>query len=204
MKKIVSTLLLTLLPLQAYAAPTEDVEPVRSFTLQIGKASRQLTLDTPLTVPGSFTDPTVKLTAASTRRFPYGGISFEYPAQFTWEADVKSSAYKAWTLSGNDLKIMYSYSQVPIDPRSYAEKIGQKFPGGMSAIQSKEFELGSGKTAGIEFTLKIGSYSMRYRTIQLKLKSGYGLLSIQDADNDGMGSTEGAEIPRILKSLQVD
>jgi len=60
-------------------------------------------------------------------RFRFKGIAFEYPRTFAFEADLKNLDSKSWTLSGNDLRIMYFVINAKLTTREYADGMIEQF-----------------------------------------------------------------------------
>ena len=119
--------LLTCLLTPLWSVADETKEPPLELTLFVNGKPYSIELGREQKVTGEFKNPSVVVRAATARRFSYGGISFEYPASFTWEAEIEGKAYRCWTISGNDSKIMYFALDSEFTPELYANEMARQF-----------------------------------------------------------------------------
>lgn len=105
----------------------ESKEPPLDITLEINGKDFSIELGQRKRISGEFKDPTVVVRTAATRTFNYGRLSFDYPAEFTWEAQIKDQAFRYWTLSGNDSKIMYFVFRDEMTPTTFADSLMVEF-----------------------------------------------------------------------------
>lgn len=127
----------------ALSTADETKEPRLELTLFVNGKPFSVELGRGQKITSDFKNPTIVVRAAATRRFSYGGISFEYPANFTWEAEVEGNAYKCWTISGNDSKIMYFVLGSEFTPELYAKGMVEQF--GAKNTTTKTFSRGFGE-----------------------------------------------------------
>ncbi len=84
----------------------EEQEPPQLFFLEVGGKRIQVELDKPLDTATLGGAKSVTLRVEPYRVFPYGGVKFHYPREYTFEADFSTPGVSLWTLSGSDCKIM--------------------------------------------------------------------------------------------------
>ncbi len=186
----------------AFAAPDESLEPPLPHFLQIGEERYEFKLGEKLPVKGSFVDPVITVHAGDYRVFDYGGVRFEYPAKFGWEAEQDGDT-RTWTLSGNDFKILYFRMKVGFSAERYAEKIRERMPKS-SPVVPIERDFGGKRIVGAQVVAHFSEYAVRHEAFEIPVKDGAAMLVFQDADNGGKGSTEAAQtLPRMLSSFRI-
>ena len=137
----------------------ETVEPPQRLTLQVNGKSVAMESGEEVKLSGTFQDPTIRVTASPTRQFAYGGISFDYPANFTWEADIEGSSYRSWIMSGHDCGIMYFAVEVELSPEDYAESMQEQFGRENTRVEPITQEFGTLKLQGKRVLAKVaGKY----------------------------------------------
>ena len=175
----------------------EATEPGVSYSIEIDGRTHHIELDKPLLVKGQLENPTLTLHAATSRKFDFGGISFSYPAAFGWEADLESNDYKHWTLSGNDIKIIYFRTSTAITPEGFSESMLKKFSG--SKAREATQKLGDVILRGKSFSISPGGVTILNQVFTVPIKNGFGLLVFQDSDTEN--NKNGKEGQEVLKML---
>ena len=85
--------------LEGATSPDESQEPPLTYTLRIADQIIAITEGETTRIDGAFNNPEVTLQSKPYREFPYQGVSFKYPREFVFEAElVESSA-----VAGQDL-----------------------------------------------------------------------------------------------------
>ncbi len=131
-----------------FSTADETKEPPLKLTLFVNGKPFPVEFGREQKLAGEFKNPTIVLRAAATRRFSYGGISFEYPANFTWEADIEGKDYRCWTISGNDSKIMYFVLRSEFTPELYATSMVKQFGAKNTTIRPVSRKLGKTSLKG--------------------------------------------------------
>jgi hypothetical protein len=196
-----SPLLRTLAAALLLAGPLladDSKEPSLQYTLEIAGKAQAITLDAPIKVEGSFTNPEVVLKAAPTRRFTYGGIQFDYPAGFGWEAEISGPEEKTWTLSGNDFTIMYFVLPDAQAIDEFAAAMAAQFENAVTKIEESERTLGGQKRKGKRMTVRLVGTSIYIEFYSFPSASGARLLVLQDSPDE-----EQAISPEAAKALQL-
>ena len=88
------------------AVASEKDEPLLGYTLQVNGKNILLEPGKEVKIEGTFENPMVKLVPKQERFFSAAGVSFKYPAYFTFEADFSAEGIKIWTISGKDFMLM--------------------------------------------------------------------------------------------------
>lgn len=159
----------------------ESKEPPLRLTLLVNGKSQPLEFNKELKLSGTFKDPTIVVRAASTRRFRYGGVSFEYPANFTWEAELQSKAYRNWTLSGNDSKIMVFAVGNRFTPELYSAGVSRAFGLENAKVSDITRTFGKRKLAGKRVTADIAGSTITQDAFALPAPAGqWRLIVLQD------------------------
>ena len=105
----------------------ESQEPPLKFTLEINGQQHELELNKPVKLDGAYNDPKIVLTASPIRQFTYGGVAFQYPASFAWEAEIESDNKMTWTLSGRDFTIIYFVGPDASSVEEYSQAVAEQF-----------------------------------------------------------------------------
>lgn len=101
------------------AAPRDATkEPPVAYTLRIDGIDHTIEEGSEVTLEGRFENPKVLLTAGATRRFAHGGLTFEYPSEYAFEAETRKTS-RTWTLTGDDVTITYFVFALPLTSGSY-------------------------------------------------------------------------------------
>lgn len=193
-------------PMQADDRETQ--EPPQLFELKIGDQSITIQEGTPVDVNGTFSNPQVTLVPKPTRLFVCRGVQFEYPRQFNFEADLEDQLSHIWTLSGNDLTIMYFVVNGPLTPKQLASNMIETFGKEnceFTDLQAK-LQLGQENVSGVKFTAKVAEHPLLidiYALPQVKGKSR--LLMLQGSlDANGDRNEEGrAGMELLQKSFKI-
>lgn len=90
----------------AAAEPKGAREPPQLFFLESGGQKAAIELDTPFETRLLAANPSATLRVEPYRVFPYAGLEFHYPREYTFEADFTKPGVVIWTLSGNSCLIM--------------------------------------------------------------------------------------------------
>ncbi len=181
----------------------ESKQPSISYNVVIDGKSYETQDGQPLAIKGTLTNPSVVIKAGDSRRFSMGGLSFSYPADYLWEAEVESDEYKNWTLSGNSLTIMYFRLNAPFTPEAYAKSMLDRFEG--KATKDTELKLGAVTLQGKSFTIISGGIPILNYALTVPLAKGSGLLVFQDSDSkDGSFGKEATQVvEKIAKSFEI-
>src|SRR5690349_4597241 len=73
---------------QPASADDETKEPKLGFTVRVGSTELHLSEGDQLPAKGTFTDPSVSVTVDPERVFTHAGLSFAYPRNFSFEAEL--------------------------------------------------------------------------------------------------------------------
>ncbi|MEZ5923245.1 MAG: hypothetical protein R3D57_02560 [Hyphomicrobiaceae bacterium] len=193
----------------ALAEDAGDIEPPLQYRLQIGEQTREISEGVPTVFEGSFTNPAATLVVAPERIFAYGGIRFEYPRHYTFEADFSSPGLKIWTLSGNSFKIMYFLSEQPLTALSLLEGMSEQLGDSNLAIEESQvaLEAAGQSLAGKRGVVSIAIQKLSNDAFTLPERNGLArVLLLQDALMDEGGFSEEAShaTAMLQKSLALE
>jgi hypothetical protein len=150
-------------------------------------------------IEGTFKDPRVVLKASPVRRFTHGDIEFQYPAAFSWEAELESPEVRKWTLSGNDFKIQYFVRAVPVSAEAFARALVEQLGDKNASISDATRVLGAREYKGKRLAVSVAGVVVRFEAYSLATKSGSRLLVFQDCPKkEQINSAEGAKTLSIL------
>lgn len=198
MVRLVIIVALCIIPALTFAG--EDKEPSIGYTIHIGNKTVRLYPGQEKTISGKFDNPKIRIEGDKERLFEYANMKFKYPAYFTFEADVKSEAYKNWTLSGNDVKIMIFVVQTPFTPEDYVYRIQSKF-GKNTRSSSVTHNLGGKLYKGKRVELSIGGSSFMQDALMISTKKKHTMMVIQDtALADKLSDKETNTVLKLLKT----
>jgi hypothetical protein len=182
-------------------ADDESREPALDYSLKIDGQVYPARIGEKIALKGIFTDPIIVIGASDKRRFAFGGISFDYPAYFTWEAEIEGAHYKNWTLSGRDFKIMYFRMSNPFSPEAYAAGMLKRFEG--TPLRDVERKFGGIAIKGKSFSVKSGGHSIRNEALALPVAEGSALLVLQDSSEAGISEEGSKTLSMIERSFSV-
>lgn len=177
----------------------DSVEPSRTFYLEMAGAKHKLLLNQAVKIAGTHTNPTVILKASPIRTFPYGGISFNYPAHFSWEADLSGPQEKLWTLSGNSTTLMMFILPTTPTVDEYAQAMAHQFGVDTALIRDITRKLGAKTYGGKRLMVSMAGAFLAMEIFTLPAKTGSRIMVFQDTTLDGKAlSPEAKEVFNIL------
>jgi hypothetical protein len=169
----------------------EDIEPSLGYTVYVNDESIHLTDEDTVKLKGQFLDPVIRVVKDNERTFNYGGVSFCYPAYFSFEADINKSEYKNWTLSGNDVKIVVFSFEAKLTPddliSSYKDKFGKD-----AKTSNTRKKLGGISYEGKRIEVKIADAGFIQEAFLISQERNSKILVIQDSieeDKQSMDET---------------
>ena len=176
----------------------ENAEPERAFTLMVDGQEVALQPGIEVHLEGKFENPTVKLELGATRHFRYGGISFEYPASFVWEADVSNPSFRMWTMDGASVSLMVFRTSFGFSAEEFVDSLADEFDSFESMPISQE--LGKLKLQGETVTTEVAQSVLTYDVFEVPSEVGSTLLILMDATDDGVHTEEYRGVMRGLWS----
>ena len=182
----------------AWCGADETAEPPIVYTLEVDGQNVTLAPDTPLKLEGSFENPTLTLRVAQTRTLQADGITLNYPAYFTFEADTSDPEVKTWTASGNDVTLMlFSFSE-KVAARALAESTAEALQSQDLKVESLKVRLGDSEREGVKATMTLADQTVIQQVLALPSSPrGSRLLVLQEVR--GQGASEAAELGATLK-----
>ena len=188
---------------RASEAIDESIEPPLTYSIKVGDKTATLSEGETVQLDGTFANPTITVTAQPHRVFPYQGVTFEYPRSFTFEADLEDRNAKNWTLSGNDLKIMYFVLNVSLSTDDFANNMIDQFGRENATVVNANatITLGKQKLAGTSLRVTLASHTMVMDIYRIPSRGTQTkLLVLQDSLDDSGNRSK--ESKRILAEIQ--
>ena len=177
----------------------EDTEPPLHFTLKIGDRSVRVAPGVAADVKGKFTDPKVTLVPDAHRTFGYGGMTFDYPSNFAFEADFSTNGLKMWTLDGNNFVIMiHHYEAETVAPADLAEVMKKSYGAGAKS-EPVSHNFNGTKLSGVRIHATVAGTSLIQDILALPAKEGGRVLILQDLSPQEKVSDD--ESKQVLKLL---
>jgi hypothetical protein len=198
MIKTVATIFFLCIANVCFAAD-DSQEPPLKYTLEVNGKRHEVTLDKSIQLQGIYKNPKVVLRASPTRQFSFGHLEFQYPAWFTWEAEINGPNDKNWSLSGNDFKIMYFVQSQALTLETYVAAMAKQFGKEKTRISETERVLGGRKYKGRLIFVKLAGVALNLEVYTLPAKSGSRLLVFQDRPPDNRAVSKEGE--RVLDML---
>lgn len=160
-------------------------------------------IDEPIEVPGKFTDPRIVLTAAATRTFQYGGVEFEYPAEFGWEAEVEAT-HRNWTLSGNDLTVMYHVFPDGVTVEMFANAMIAQMGADKTTTSETKQRLGDQEYVGKRLLVDALGTKLTYDLYAIPGKGTRILVLLDSLDESNKPSAEATRaLPQIARTFKI-
>ncbi len=169
------------------------------FEVQVDAKKYKLEEGNELDIDGTLKNPKISIKLLDYKKFNAGGLSFEYPSNFSFEVD-KSEGYQNWTLDGNDFVIMIIDIAGEAQVSDYiAEMIGQF---GEENCTTKEIKsrLGEKILAGVKLDVALAGQRItidfyKYSTAENTSK----FITFQDTlEEDGTPTSEAAKTFKMI------
>ena len=195
-----SLVLLLALPLCAQ----EDKEPPLILFLESGGKKLPIEQDKAFTLDTVAGTTTFVLRVEPFRQFSYGGVSFRYPRDFGFEADLEEADVKAWTLDGNDCVLTIH--------RYFGEndsgQVLKNFIAGLTASYPKEsmkesacsIDLEGKAVKGTRIDVILAGHKVSQSCYPLKSGKDTVILVVQDSlKDDGAPSEDARKAEKLLR-----
>ncbi len=177
------------------AGQDESREPPQEFTLIVDGKPYPIAIGKELQLEGTLMKPTIELEASATRKFSRGGLEFQYPAGYSWEARLEKQNLKTWILTGNDITILYFVvDDEPFSPKIYAEGFREQMADPDVKIMPHRMKFGKNELTGKRMEFSVGGITLHQDAYELPtIGSKSRLLVIQtpaeSEDNDECRTT---------------
>lgn len=190
-------------------AADETKEPPQMFAVRLGDQTVKVLEGETAKLAGSFTNPQLTITPDPYRVFPYQGVRFEYPRTYSFEADVADPDEITWTLSGNDVSIMFFAFNVKLTATEFAGGVMDQFGKANCKIlnPNAKLKLGVTEVTGTKIHITIATHPITQEIYTLPSpRNQTKFLVLQDnPDEQGNHSAEAKGVLEMLKkSFQID
>jgi hypothetical protein len=182
----------------------ESQEPPLSFVVKVDDQSLTLGEGETVQIDGAFTNPKVTVTPQPYRVFPYQGVNFRYPRSFAFGADLVDPNEKIWTLSGNDLTVMYFVINDELTTDDYAESMMDEVGAENCEVLDEEAQitLGQEKLTGKKIRISVAEQEVVMEIYQVPARDSVTkFLIFQDTpDESGNRSKEYVQAMKEMES----
>ncbi|MEN8784995.1 MAG: hypothetical protein ABF379_11575 [Akkermansiaceae bacterium] len=178
----------------------EKTEPKRNYTLKIGDRSFQISEGVPFDLKAGDKNQKATLTASTYRTFTHQNLNFDYPAHYSFEADLTNLQAKSWTLSGNDCTVMVFGMGARVTHNEMAKEMANGFGKKNSKTRKTLLELGKKEynVSIIDVTIAGTDLKLEIFAIELSPNSST-LFIIQDSlGDDGKHSNDYQVLRKFL------
>lgn len=186
------------------AGADESKEPPLEFVVNVGDKSIAITEGKTAQLDGAFVNPNISVKPQPYRVFPYEGITFKYPRSFAFEADLEDPDRKNWTLSGNDLKIMYFVLNARLTTGEFANNMIDQFGRENCKVTDSNAKIILGKQtlSGTTIQITVATHKMVMDIYRIPSRGAVTkLLVFQDSlDDAGNRSNEAMKALKEIKS----
>jgi hypothetical protein len=132
-------------------------------------------------------------------------VEFQYPAVFGWEAELDGPKDRVWTLTGNDLTIMYFVMGEELDSATFLMFMGQQLGDEDPDVEECQRTLGGTAYAGHRVGIDMGEISLYSEAFAFPSKEGTRLMVFQDSSDEGyFASDETKEAMELLSKTFID
>lgn len=192
-----------MLLLGAFSASDEAAEPPLLFDVKVGDTTVSLSEGEPGELSGTFEKASVELTIRPYREFHKAGVSFRYPRQYVYEADVADSSFKSWTVEGSNVVVMLFTIDGHFAAQDYVEGFIPQFGADNAQVTDRNatIRLGDSTLKGVRVRVDVGGTGLLQEAYEVPLDDGRGgLLVIQDSLTEADTHTD--EYKQTRKLLQ--
>ncbi len=199
-KIILSSIGLLIFQLNGYTNTDQSIEPPDQYLLKVDGQEFPIELNKLSQLSVKFSNPKIILTVKPTKVFDYGGVYFEYPRYYTFEASLCNKNFKGWTLSGNDAKIMIYNYQTVVGHKAMANIMLEQYGPQKCKLEKCKMIIPNRVLHGTRVVAKIGKITLFQEIYSFKHASGSTLLILQDSpENEDAASAEATILMKMLK-----
>lgn len=179
------------------AQTDESAEPLRAYTLSLDGQQFELQPGKPIQIEGKFEDPEAELKLGDTRHFAYGGLTFDYPAHYVWEADLEDPMVKIWTMDGADVTLFVLRSEFEWAAQEYAEVVADSLESEGEIVPLTR-TYGGQTLRGVQLRARAAGFALTYEVLNIPVAHGGLLLVAMDSGDDAAPSAEFQELTNLL------
>lgn len=165
----------------------DATEPPLVFNVTVGDQTFSLGENDETKVSGTFDNAKLSLTIRPYREFSKGGVSFRYPREYVFEADVADQSFKSWTVEGSNTVLMLFTIEGEFNAAEYVEGLIPQFGRDNAKVTNPKatIKLGNQTLSGLLVTIDIGGQLISQEAYELPAAGNRGrLLVIQDSLTD--------------------
>jgi hypothetical protein len=183
----------------------EAQTPPQIFYLEAGGKKLPVELDKPFATSAIAANETATLRVSAYRLFPYAGLRFFYPQDFTFAANLDDPDVSIWTMRGSDSLIMVQrYPNQPDAAKVQKEMLGvlaTQYQGGIRKQTDATLALKSTQLKGVSLDITLGIAQLRQELFAFPSGKDVIILLLQDTPQaNGQPSPQRVKVEKILSS----
>ena len=188
----------------ALVAQRQDTEPPLKLQLEVNGESIEVQLDTPFEVQIDGKAVAMRLSASATRHFTYGGVEFDYPSGFAFEADLENEVVKLWNLDGSSAVIMVqTYAAMDIDTLTtlVVDEIVTGYESMQAQVKRETITLEGSEYQAEQVTVRVADQPIQQAILGFAAEDAAIVIILQDSlQEDGTNSAEFEEAREMFVS----
>jgi len=186
----------------------EDEEPPQTFQLEIdGSKGIPIELDQPFAAASIPVGKTAVLRVEAYRTFRYAGLSFRYPREYLFEADLTNAGIASWILTGNDCMLNIQRHEGRADPEALRNELLEHLMGaykpGLSETAAVRLKLGTATVTGTRVQVQLWGEAIHQDVFAFRPGRDSVVVLIQDTLKDGKPSADCIRAKRLLTEALV-
>ncbi len=146
-----------------------------------------------------FTNPEILLTAEPYKDFSYGGVFFNYPNFYTFQADLDKPNVSLWTLSGKKAVIMIQSFELQIEHKNYIKILRKQHGRIRCKVLDCEMNINNKVLNGSKVIVKSSGVFISQKVFSFDTKKGTIIIILQDTLSDNEPSQEGLELEKLIE-----
>ena len=189
----------------ARAAQPTAQEPPAEYVLTVnGKAvAVALGKETEINVEGA-SKARIKLSRKPTRTFDKAGVKFQYPVEYTFEADSSTPDVTIWSMSGvNSIVMLQEYPKLEAKQllAVVVPAVVMQYPAKSTKTTAISIVLAGKKLAGKRLTVRFGTVKIVQDVFAFSSSRASFTLILHDIlDDSGKPTAEAAQLRKLLTS----
>jgi hypothetical protein len=185
------------------ASPAADrEEPAAEYVLEVNGKARPVALNKEFRVPVRAGSARMKLSLKPLRTFNKSGVRFQYPTQYSFEADNSDPNVTIWTISGNNSALMLNRFAKVESSTALQAVVAEITAGyGQSNVKTTPtaMTLGMRKVGGQRLNVVLAGQKLVQEVFAFSNSKSTFVLIVQDTPQDnGKQTVETTQLKKLL------
>ncbi|HEX8234738.1 MAG TPA: hypothetical protein VF600_02185 [Abditibacteriaceae bacterium] len=190
------------LPSVTAATAIDGQEPAAEYVLEIDGKARPVALNKEFRVPVNAGNARMKLSLRPLRTFNKSGVRFQYPTQYTFEADTSDPTVTHWAVSGNNsILMLHRFEKVEASAalQAVTSELVSQFGKSNVKVNAVSMVLDRRKVAGKRLNVMLAGQKVVQEVFAFSNRESTFVLIVQDTTQDN--GKETPETTRLKKLL---